>query len=516
MKIKNVFFNFMLFALVALPANAAVVERQSANVASRASISRMPTIAKTVANTQTVTNEDTDSQTTKEIAEPATVEPEPIIIENKSNQFDTSLNNALTTNIDESANDLAAQVRAQRAALDAASNASANASIRSSSTAAKNACDMGLRNCMTEKCGNNFAKCASDTDTLFGTKLDACRNNLKCSANEFKLFSAEIKSDRALNIKLKAFNDIITCGQDYDTCIIEQCGTSYSKCLGKSAGDTAISKCVSIANRCNAMDNGLANRTMNVFATLRQTAEKQISSDEKKLYALRDQMKSVCSRMGAMFDERSLDCVYTVNFYAGDDSTLYSSKKAYAGSTFSCTPNWFGIDVTTFKENAYRLTRAQSSASSAMLGSGVGMAVGSITSGAIDRAIERHNAEKADKALEKAEKEVKNEVNNETSDEDVDEVIDEPQSEQLPTIEVDEEAMKSLKENLKTTKNAKLESGVELPELHITQKNLTNKSGSQSTISGISVEKVSPDTPKQISNPEEKVVSRPKPVINNE
>ena len=84
-----------------------------------------------------------------------------------------------------------------------------------------------------------------------------------------------------------------------------------------------------------------------------------------------------------MFDERSLDCVYTVNFYAGNDSTLYASKKAYAGGTFECTPNWFGVDVTTFKENAYRLTREQTSASSAMLGSGVGVAVGAVTSGVV-------------------------------------------------------------------------------------------------------------------------------------
>ena len=104
--------------------------------------------------------------------------------------------------------------------------------------------------------------------------------------------------------------------------------------------------------------------------------------------------------LGAMFDERTLDCVYTVNFYAGNSSSPYASKKAYAGSDFDCNPNWFGIDVTTFMENAYRLTRSETSATSSVLGSGLGLGIGAITSGAISRAIE---TQKAEKALEEAE-----------------------------------------------------------------------------------------------------------------
>ena len=76
----------------------------------------------------------------------------------------------------------------------------------------------------------------------------------------------------------------------------------------------------------------------------------QVYIDEERLADLMDQMRTQCEAMGALFDERSLDCVFTVEFYAGDDSTLYASKKAYAGSTFSCTPDWFGIDITTFMQ----------------------------------------------------------------------------------------------------------------------------------------------------------------------
>lgn len=381
---RNVFFIAILCAFT-IAADAAVVQRNS-----RSSISRAPALS-SVKSTQQTTTVTTEEQVETVVAEPEVVE-ESIVIKNKASQFDETLDDALSTNNDMAGTDLAEKIRAQRAALDAASNATAN---KTQAASGRNLCDTGLRDCMTQKCGNNFANCASDTDTIFGTKLDACRRDLKCNANEFKLLSAEIKSDRNAAIKLKSFNDIIDCGERYDECIVKECGITYSKCLGKTAGDAAISKCNTIAKNCSAMDSGLAGRTMNVFATLRQTAEKQISTDEKKLYALRDQMKSVCSRLGAMFDERSLDCVYTVNFLAGNDATLYASKKAYAGSTFDCTPNWFGVDVTTFKENAYRETRAQTAASSAMLGSGIGMGVGAITSGAINNAIKSQKAANA-------------------------------------------------------------------------------------------------------------------------
>ena len=386
---RSVFLMCLIGALVTLNASGAVVARSSAN-ASRSALSRLSIASTTPQSEQESTTNETDTVETPVQEEDA----ESVVVENKTTQFDTSLSNALSNNTDLAKNNLAEMIRAQRAALDAASNLSASAT-KSRKTSVQNSCDSGLRQCMTEKCGSNFLKCSSDTDTAFGDKMDSCRRNLNCTANEFRLFSAEIKSDRKTNQQLKTFNDILDCGQNYDACIVAQCGTTYAKCLGKTAGDKAISNCNSIARECSTQDNGLATRTMNVFATLRQSAEVQITKDEQKLYSLRDQMKSVCSRLGAMFDERSLDCVYTVNFHAGDDGTLFASKKVYAGDTFDCTPNWFGIDVTTFKENAYRETRAQTSASSAMLGSGVGMAVGALTSGAISNAVNRQNAQDA-------------------------------------------------------------------------------------------------------------------------
>ncbi len=316
-------------------------------------------------------------------------------IEDKTSQFDEFLDDVNEEMNVSAESELAEKIRKQRAALNAQSARSNAAIAKSSASSGKNKCDQDLRACMKGKCGDDFSKCAGDTDTIWGDKMDLCRMKTKCSGEEYRLFNTEIKADRDLNAQLSFYNATIKCGNEYNDCIITECGTTFTKCLGKTAGDKAIQKCSKIAQKCTEQDNGLASRTMEAFGNLRGNAEKAIVRDEKRLYELRDSMRSACSRLGAMFDERSLDCVYTVEFYAGEDNTLYASKKAYAGSTFSCTQNWFGVDITTFMENAFRLTRAQTSASSAALGSGVGMAVGAITSGAIDRAVDRAKAERA-------------------------------------------------------------------------------------------------------------------------
>lgn len=367
---------------------------------SSGSSSNSTTTSSSSSTTTTTTTTNSGNQQTTTKTEEKTVDTS--AVENKSAMFGGTLSIQSTSEHDAAALSLAEMVRAQRAALDAADVVSVTKVMATDlSGTGENACDSALRQCMIQKCGSNFGKCVGDTDTTFFDKMDSCRRTTDCTGHEYQLLSAEIKADRDLNAKLSVYNATIDCGNNYDTCIVAQCGATYSKCIGKSAGDQAIKKCESIAKSCVEYDSGLAMRAMSVFGEVRQSAERQIATDERKLYELRDQMRSVCTRLGAMFDERSLDCVYTVNFYADGGSTLYASKKAYAGSVFDCTQNWFGIDITTFRENAFRATRAQTAASSAMLGSGLGQATGALTSGAISRAIDRHKAEKALKEAEK-------------------------------------------------------------------------------------------------------------------
>lgn len=315
-------------------------------------------------------------------------------VANKSSSFSTKMSANTKSSTDTTDSAIANKIRAQRAALDAR-DAQDNVARKNAMGVDSNGCDSALRKCITARCNGNYSKCATDTDTIFSDKLNACRKNANCTAHEFTLFSNQIKEDKKQEISLAAYNNVLECGNSYNNCIIAECGTKFNKCLGKTAGDKAIAKCKQIATDCTEADSGLVGRIGTVFGIVRQDAEKQIAADENKLRDLRKQMRTTCEHLGSgvMFDERSLDCVYTISFYAGDDMTTpKASKKAYAGSVFDCSPDWFGIDITTFKENAYRLTRSQTAASSAMLGSGVGTAVGAITSGAIGRAIDTKKA----------------------------------------------------------------------------------------------------------------------------
>ena len=370
-------------------------------VVQRATVTRTPVTRTPSATTKTVFPAPT---TNTQPATASTSEPAPVaevIVENKASQFSITSSNDDSDTINDST--FAEKIRAQKNAVNAATANTVNENAIQTYSNGTNSCDNDLRKCMQDKCGTDFTKCATDTDTLWGTKIDACRQKTKCSAHEYSLFSPEIKSDRNMNVQISSYNEIVDCGNQYNSCMTKQCGDKFNKCLGKSASDRAISACAQIARDCTRADSGLASRFGNIFATLRTEAEKQVAIDEKRLYELRDQMRQQCNYLGAMFDERTFDCVYTINFFANNSETPYASKKAYAGSTFDCTPNWFGIDITTFKENAYRLTREQRGASSAMLGAGLGtagagfgMAAGAITSGAIGRAKDSHNAEKDD------------------------------------------------------------------------------------------------------------------------
>lgn len=319
-------------------------------------------------------------------------------IVNKSSRFATMLSSNNNGEKSENSSAIAEQIRAQRAAIDARDNQTIQ-NQQNKTGATSNKCDNDLRKCIESKCGTDYAKCSTDSDTTFSDKLNACKKDTTCTAHEFSVFVNEIKEDKKQEIKLSSYTKTTDCGNRYNNCIITECGKTFDKCLSKSAGDRAITKCKTIADQCREADSGITGRAGRVFGIVRTSAEKQIAADEKKLRDMRTQMRTSCESLGAMFDERSLDCVFTVNFLAGDPLKQMASKKLYAGSVFSCTPDWFGIDITTFRENAYRLTREQTAASSAMLGSGLGTLAGAYTSGAITRAVD---TQKAKNALEQA------------------------------------------------------------------------------------------------------------------
>lgn len=356
--------------------------------ANAARVSRTP-IARASVTAATQSVKTTQSETANE----ETTQQESEIITNKSSQFSTVVSES-TSSAGGKDTSFADEIDRQRAAL-AASEAKSNlqASQRSALASGSNACDSALRNCMQKTCGEDFLKCALDGDTIFGDKLNKCKRDTTCTTEEFTLFAKEIKADRDMNAKLSSYNAVINCGNEYNSCIQNECGQTFSKCLGKNFADAAIKKCETIAKNCKEQDSGLASRFGVVIGKLRGAAEKDIKTDEERMYKLRELMSDQCKLLGATFDERSFDCVYSIKFYTGSSMNgPTASRKAYAGDSFICMQEFFGVNATTFKENAYRETRSQTGASSAMLGSGVGSAVGMIASGALDRAIDTKKA----------------------------------------------------------------------------------------------------------------------------
>lgn len=397
--IKSIPFAIAMFCTCLMNDNAVAAGRVAvrATPSSRKTITtptRMPTNTDT--NTTSIATESVPTETPVQEPEVAKNESEPVIIENKSNQFSDVLSDAGTSSRDETVSNMAELIKKQRAAYAANENAAFVQQEQQKALATgKNTCDAGLRKCMSETCGANFTKCALDGDTIFGDKLNKCRRETTCTGEEFKLFTTEIKADRDLNVQMASYTSVIECGNSYNSCIQTECGATFNKCLGKAAADKAIKKCSTIAKNCTEQDSGLASRMGVVIGKLREVAETDVKTDEKRLYELRDLMRKQCEHLGAMFDERTFDCVYTINFFAGENqSSPTASRKAYAGSSFVCTQEWFGINATTFKENAYRETRSQTAASSAMLGSGLGTAAGLWTSGAVNRALETQAAKK--------------------------------------------------------------------------------------------------------------------------
>ncbi len=392
------------FFLKALPMVVLVVcSVFDANAAPRAAVRGTAAARQPVAKAKTTQVSEPAVAVDDVVSESVETVEVPEVIMNKSTQFDDVLSSSTTTSAmgDSALTDMLREQRAKIAALDAVETGKENAKR---ALAGKNACDEGLRKCMSDDkmCGSDFTKCALDGDTAFGDKINKCKRDLTCTGEEIKLFSTEIKADRDLNVRLSSYNAVIDCGNEYMNCIIDECGATFGRCLGKPAENKAIDNCKSIATRCKEQDSGLSGRFGTVIGKLRENAEIDIKRDEERMYKLRDLMGRACKGLGAMFDERSFDCVYTISFFAGEDQTVpKASRKRYAGDTFTCTQEWFGIDITTYKENAYRETRAQTGASSAMLGAGVGTAAGLVTSGAMGRALDRQKAEKGAEAAKK-------------------------------------------------------------------------------------------------------------------
>ncbi len=317
------------------------------------------------------------------------------IIPDKSEKFSKLFGNTTGGNGDD--NGRRDAMRRQLAALGAAEQTVSSISINTAAvTGGASACDDGMRKCMAQKCGSDFRECAGDSDTIWGGKIESCRREVSCDTDEYTASIREIKADRDFNQTLFGFTAVRDCGNRYNSCIIKNCGDGFMKCVSKSGGDNVIESCKSIEQNCTNVDSGLASRAMEIFANLRTQTAKNVTIWETRLYELRDLMATQCRLSGAVLDERSLSCVYTVELVDNGIVPL-ASKKLAAGSGYTCSPEWFGVDLTTYKENAGRLTSSQKGASAAVLGAGVGTLAGSALSGQLSNTMQKQSDNKEER-----------------------------------------------------------------------------------------------------------------------
>ena len=297
---------------------------------------------------------------------------------------------------------LAEQIRAQRALIDSdASSSQAKETAAALSAGTGNACDRDLRKCMQDRCGNDFSKCAGDGDTVWGDRIESCGRTTKCSGRELSVFAAEIKADRDASALLAGYNEIMTCGARFNQCMLDRCGgAGFRKCLSRSGEDAAINACRARAEECRTADSGLQPRARELLAALRVQAESDAVKWEQQLYAMRDEMRGECRMIGGIFDDRSLQCMFTVEMFAKDIEGPAASRVLASGLSYMCTPEWFGVDIMTYMENAARYEREQQGAINAFMGAGLGTAAGMVASGAISRAMNTQKAQNAVKAAE--------------------------------------------------------------------------------------------------------------------
>ncbi|MCL1786033.1 MAG: hypothetical protein FWG39_02690, partial [Alphaproteobacteria bacterium] len=275
----------------------------------------------------------------------------------------------------------------------------------SMAAATTSSCDDSLRKCMADKCGENFKNCAGDGDSIWGFNIESCARAANCAPREITLFSAEIKADRDHNARWGAVSETYSCGNNYNDCILRACGgrgipnggTSVSAsvmglpyCISKTGGDNAIAnaRCRAIAEQCGDTDSGLAARALEIFGTLRILAERDLATQEQQLYGMREDLRKECRNTGGILDDRSLQCLFNVEMFAGGDwSGMIASRIIGAGAEFQCTPEWFGIDVTTHMENMARYDSQTAAATGAFSGAMLGVAGGMLASGEVYRGL---------------------------------------------------------------------------------------------------------------------------------
>jgi hypothetical protein len=271
----------------------------------------------------------------------------------------------------------------------------------------KDSCDSRMRACVKKKCGERFQDCYADNETVWNMKVEPCAEDAGCNAAERAAALRELTADRQAEMKYGSFFEMQDCAEKYNKCIVQTCGGSnWTNCLSRNDSAKAILGCQPVADECRNIDSGLAARADKMLSTLRVAKEEEVARNEKRLREVIDLMTKECEEQGGTIDTRSYTCTYSVKLWVAElnDKEPMAIMTLHAGSPFQCTEQFFQTDLTTFKEDAIRLTRAQEGMGNMLLGAGGGLLAGNIASGGMGRMITAAKTKAAAKKAEKGER----------------------------------------------------------------------------------------------------------------
>ncbi|MDR1697248.1 MAG: hypothetical protein LBR41_03475 [Rickettsiales bacterium] len=301
-------------------------------------------------------------------------------------------------------------VRAQRAAADIAATGGAITSARST-------CDADLRGCMIGLCGDDtYSKCWTDNSIEWNRKMTSCRAKSKCTTAEFDIIAPEFILDRDQFSSDSSFTIRTTCNINHNNCILQNCGRELKDCQNEAGQNRALAACP-ISRECEMVDNGMVGRSRSLFAALRIDYNEEQFANRQRMRELVDIMRNECAAQKGSYDEEGMTCVYSVELAANvyqnmvdrgrvdmgqANMVTLASRKLYAAAVYQCTEDWFGVDISTYMENAERRTANDRIAYNSALASGLAGAAGTVTNLASSGAYGQGSAWDApDKAAEK-------------------------------------------------------------------------------------------------------------------
>ncbi|MDR0449514.1 MAG: hypothetical protein LBG89_03610, partial [Rickettsiales bacterium] len=285
----------------------------------------------------------------------------------------------------------------ERAAAREEYDMAENAFLRGISAAGKSKCETELRVCVANDCGDDMQKCMGDGDGIWSARFQKCRATTSCNGAEIGVYGDIIKEDMRVDSKLHTMQMIIEGNNMYSRCLQDNCATTqgtpmegmvgFNACVTQVRINQALDACKHIYEKFRPYDSGLQARFTTMMGQLRVEKEKRIAELQKELDEMMPQMRQECKAAGAVFDDRSGECVFTAFLSVEHDGRRFTaaSKKLVPGSEYQCTDKWFGIDITTFMKNAIGLTIEQKSASAAFMGAGLGVAASVGTSMIADK-----------------------------------------------------------------------------------------------------------------------------------